>query len=116
MIGSNELAICFIANRAGNCCFHSNKQLLWELCGQKLKATNIMIANRLYKPTQSLPPSLPPSLTFPFLALNVLVFNNGRTVKLADFGSALYVSDVPSFGIAKLKGCSPHFIAPEVSQ
>lgn len=35
-------------------------------------------------------------------------------MKLADFGSALSVKEVPTLGVAKLKGCSPHFIAPEV--
>lgn len=48
-------------------------------------------------------------------AMNVLVFNNGRTVKLADFGSAMHIEDIPALGTASLKGCSPHFAAPEVS-
>ena len=45
---------------------------------------------------------------------NVLVFNTGRTVKLADFGSAMHMDDVSSIGVGTLKGCSPHFAAPEV--
>ena len=47
-------------------------------------------------------------------AANVLVFNNGRTVKLADFGSAMHMDDVSSIAVGSLKGCSPHFAAPEV--
>ena len=59
----------------------------------------------------SLPFHLP---LFSLAALNVLVFNNGRVVKLADFGSAIHVEDIPTMGAAKLKGCTPFFAAPEV--
>ena len=59
--------------------------------------------------------SLSLSHTHTHTAMNVLVFDSGRMVKLADFGSAVHIDDIPSMGIAKLKGCSPHFAAPEVS-
>jgi len=49
-------------------------------------------------------------------SLNVLVFNSGRVVKLADFGSAVHIDDIATVGIAKLKGCTPFFAAPEVTQ
>ena len=43
-------------------------------------------------------------------AKNVLVFNGGRTVKLADFGSAVRVGDSK----AMHKGWTPYFAAPEI--
>ena len=46
---------------------------------------------------------------------NVLVFNTGRVVKLADFGSAIHVEDIPSMEATRLEGCSPFFAAPEVT-
>lgn len=45
---------------------------------------------------------------------NVLVFNSGRTVKLANFQSAMHMDNESSIGVGTLKGLSPHFAAPEV--
>ena len=63
--------------------------------------------------------SIGSSNIFSLAALNVLVFNNGRIVKLAGFGSAIHVEDIPSMGAAKLKGYAPFFdpffAAPEVT-
>ena len=52
---------------------------------------------------------------FTLAALNVLVFNNGRVVKLTDFGSAMHLEDITTLGAAKLKDCTPFFSAPEVT-
>ena len=46
-------------------------------------------------------------------ARNVLVFDGGRTVKLADFGTAVQLSEVSAVQ-NKLIGCNPYFAAPEV--
>ncbi len=46
-------------------------------------------------------------------ALNVLVFDGGRTVKLADFGTAVQLSEISAVG-GKIVGCTPYFAAPEV--
>ncbi len=46
-------------------------------------------------------------------AVNVLVFNNGLTVKLADFGTAVQLSEIAAVG-GKITGCTPFFASPEV--
>lgn len=43
---------------------------------------------------------------------NILVFDEGRTVKLADFGSAMKKEEISMTG--SLIGCTPHYSAPEV--
>ena len=43
----------------------------------------------------------------------MLVFNGGRTVKLADFGTAVQLSEISAVQ-NKLTGCTPYFAAPEV--
>ena len=44
---------------------------------------------------------------------NILVFNDGRTVKLTDFGSAIRMDALEVNN--SLVGCTPNFSAPEVS-
>ena len=48
-------------------------------------------------------------------AVNILVFDGGRTVKLADFGTAVELSEIAAVGM-KMVGCTPYFAAPEVSE
>ena len=43
---------------------------------------------------------------------NILVFDEGQTVKLADFGSAMKREEISMTG--SLVGCTPHYSAPEV--
>ncbi len=54
-----------------------------------------------------------PPRTHTCAALNVLVFNGGRIVKLADFGTAVQLSEISAVG-GKIAGCTPYFAAPEV--
>ena len=46
---------------------------------------------------------------------NILVFNDGRRVKLTDFGSALHIG-VENGMYPSLMGFTPNFTAPEVSR
>ena len=46
---------------------------------------------------------------------NVLVFDGGRRVKLADFGTAVHINDISSVG-KNLVGCTPYYAPPEVIQ
>lgn len=43
---------------------------------------------------------------------NLLIFDEGRTLKICDFGTAMQVNEITSFG--KNLG-TPHFSSPEVS-
>ncbi len=54
-----------------------------------------------------------PPRTHTCVALNVLVFDGGRIVKLADFGTAVQLSEISAVG-GKIVGCTPYFAAPEV--
>ena len=60
-------------------------------------------------------PSLSPSLSLSLSAgANVLLFNEGRIVKLTDFGSAVRLDEAQGCQIRSNKGLTPNFSAPEV--
>ena len=48
-----------------------------------------------------------------YTAENVLVLEDGRRIKLTDFGTAAHIDDIVSC-VSKLKGVTPHFTSPEV--
>lgn len=50
-----------------------------------------------------------------FAGKNILVFNEGRIVKLTDFGSSVKLGDLHGREIRHLDGCTPNFSAPEVA-
>ena len=50
----------------------------------------------------------------PSAGANVLLFNEGRIVKLTDFGSAVRLDEAQGCQIRSNKGLTPNFSAPEV--
>lgn len=50
-----------------------------------------------------------------FAGKNILVFNEGRIVKLTDFGSSVRLGELHGREMSHLDGCTPNFSAPEVT-
>ena len=49
-----------------------------------------------------------------FAGKNILVFNEGRIVKLTGFGTAVKLEEIEAHGQKALVGSTPNFAAPEV--